>query len=197
MPDKIKAEKTKAVSAQDAPGISQPLKAPDLLRAEQTRFEIAPTKDQLAEIATHLGAKAVRKCHFEGTIKATPDGSLLLTGELGATVELMCVVSLEAFNQRIDTSVRRLYQPGEAQDALQSEIALAEDFDEDIEPLGPEVDPASVLLEELALQIPPFPRASEARLEQTQFAAPGITPLDDDAAKPFAALAALKAKTVD
>jgi hypothetical protein len=44
----------------------------------------------------------------------------------------------------------------------------------------------------VALGIDPYPRAAEARFDGVTGAPPGVEPLDDTAARPFARLAALR-----
>jgi hypothetical protein len=43
--------------------------------------------------------------------------------------------------------------------------------------------------------IDPYPRSEGAELGQRAFAAPGVTPLSDEAGQPFAGLAVLKSGT--
>ncbi len=56
------------------------------------------------------------------------------------------------------------------------------------------VDLGEVLLEALALAIPPFPRANGVDLGEIRAAPKGVDPMDDDALKPFAGLAGLRDK---
>lgn len=179
------------------PVLSQPLKVPDLQRAEETPFSLIASPADEKAVAKYLGANGARKMRFEGRITSDVAGNLTLTGDLGATISLICVVSLEPFNLRIDRPVRRVFMKPDPETPAQSEVSLAEDFDDDIDMLGSIIDPGEIALEELALCIPVYPRAPEASLGEAQFSAPGSVPLTDETAKPFAALAALKAKSTE
>jgi uncharacterized metal-binding protein YceD (DUF177 family) len=66
--------------------------------------------------------------------------------------------------------------------------------DDTAEPLPAVIDLEEVLIEALALALPDYPKAPDAKLEQTVFAPDGKTPISDEETKPFAALAALKDK---
>jgi len=50
------------------------------------------------------------------------------------------------------------------------------------------------MVETLSLLAPEFPRSSHAALEKTVFSEPGITPMSDAEARPFAALKSLVEK---
>ena len=50
------------------------------------------------------------------------------------------------------------------------------------------------MAEALALALPDYPRAPDATLENAQVTEPGIAPMSDEDARPFAALAGLRDK---
>ena len=60
--------------------------------------------------------------------------------------------------------------------------------------LTAEIDLTAILTEELALNLPLYPRAADTVTTSETFAAPGVEPMTDAEAKPFAGLAALRAK---
>ena len=65
--------------------------------------------------------------------------------------------------------------------------------DDTREPLGDVIDPAAVMLEALALAVPPFPRRDDAPVPgATVVTEPGKPPMRDEDARPFAALGALR-----
>lgn len=189
------SDKTHEDPASSLPALGAAHRTRDLWRAEVTEFAILPNERDCASIAAFLGVQDLRKMRFEGRITSAEEAGLILEGHLGATLSLQCVISLKQFNLRIEAPVRRVFRPDAVPEDVPGELALATDFDEDIEPLEDEIDPGAIAIEELALQVPAYPRAPEASLEQSQFSAPGVIPLTDAAASPFAALAALKAKS--
>lgn len=64
--------------------------------------------------------------------------------------------------------------------------------DDETEALGPEIDPAQVMIEALSLALPQYPRKDGAHLEQAIYTEPGQQAMTDDDVKPFAGLAALR-----
>jgi uncharacterized metal-binding protein YceD (DUF177 family) len=68
------------------------------------------------------------------------------------------------------------------------------DGDDMIEPLPEEIDVGFLATEALALAVPLYPRAAGAELGEVAVTEPGVSPLRDGDLKPFASLAALRAK---
>ena len=66
--------------------------------------------------------------------------------------------------------------------------------DDSEEQLEDVIDLARVFSEALSLALPDYPRAEGAELKTAEFAPPGVTPLTDEAARPFSVLAGLKDK---
>ena len=111
---------------------------------------------------------------------------------LGATVVQACVVSLEPVTTRIDEPVRRSLLPAAA--ATAAEVVVSPEDDDEIEPLRDRIDLGRIATEALALALPAYPRKAGATLAVVDGGAedPGGAPAD--APRPFAALAALRAK---
>ena len=165
----------------------------DLSARTPRRFELRPDAAACGALASALGFSGLRKLSFTGEIRAEGKADWRLDARLGATVVQSCVVSLAPVTTRIDTDVTRRFlaqMPDDESDA--DEIEMPDD--ETIEPLGEVIDIASVMAEALVLAAPDYPRASSATLEKTSFSAPGVAPMTDDEAKPFAGLAGLRGK---
>ena len=161
----------------------------DLDPHHPTPFDLRPGEDIRAALAAELGLLGLRKLSFTGTIAAQGRRDWVLSGKLGATVVQPCVVTLEPVTTRIDTEVMRTYVAGLAEpEAL--EVEMPED--DSVERLGATIDPASVMAEELALALPPYPRKDGVELGESVFAEPGTKPMPDDDAKPFAGLSGLR-----
>ena len=107
--------------------------------------------------------------------------------DLRAEVTQDCVVTLEPVHSLVERTIRRELHFDES-GSLESLVSVdpdleADDVREEISNLH--YDLAAPLLEELALAIDPYPRASGAELPQVEEG-------DGEAKSPFAALAALK-----
>lgn len=147
-------------------------------------FELAPDAGGRAAVAAELGIPAIRKLRFAGRLQPEGRQDWRLEGELGATVVQDCVVTLDPVTTRLDEPVSRLYlaalpdpAPGEA-----------EMPDEEAEELPQALDLAQVMLEALALALPPYPRAPGVELGEVVVTETGAEPLTGERAKPFAAL---------
>lgn len=168
------------------------LRVADLPERKPYRFSLKPDAETCQEIATGLDLTALRKVSFAGTVKAEGRQNWQLEGILGATVVQPCVVTLAPVTTRIDVPVVRHFVKDWSVPIESDEVEMPED--DSTEPLTAEIDLLAVLIEALALAIPDYPRANEARLKQSNFAAEGVTPMTDEDTKPFASLSALKNK---
>lgn len=161
------------------------------LSPKPRHFRLVPERDALEAMAKELGLIGLRKVSFEGKLAPAGKRDWQLSATLGATVEQECTVTLGLVRTRIDAAVdRRFVADFAVSEAPESEMPE----DDSIEALGDWVDPAAILIEALSLEIPDYPRAPEADFEGKQVAEQGVTPLTDEALKPFAGLAALRDK---
>jgi uncharacterized metal-binding protein YceD (DUF177 family) len=147
---------------------------------------LAPDAAGRAAVAAHLGIPAVRKLRLEGRLIPEGRRDWRLEAMLGATVVQDCVVTLEPVTTRIDEAVTRRYladmappPPGESE--------MPED--DTAEPLPAALDLAEVMVEALALALPPFPRVEGVPPAEAEAAPPGAAALEEDAPRrPFAGL---------
>ena len=168
------------------------LRVADLAQNARTAFEITPDKAALSGIADMLELTGLRKVRFEGDIRAHGATDWSLNGTLGATVTQPCGVTLAPVTTRIDVAVHRLYVRDYIDNSDAPEAEMPED--DEVEPLGVWIDPEAVLVEALSLAVPDYPRAPDVALGETVLTEPGKVPLTDEAMRPFAGLADLKAK---
>jgi uncharacterized metal-binding protein YceD (DUF177 family) len=170
------------------------LRIADLNPKKPVRFEIIPTGKGLAAISKELDLRGLRKMRFIGTLTARGKKDWVLDAKLGATVIQDCVVTLEPVTTRIEEPVLRVYL-SEWEHPEDSEVEMTQD--ETTEPLPPTLDLNEVAVEALALALPLFPRAEGAELGELLVSEPGVAPLTQEAARPFAGLADLKKKLED
>lgn len=170
---------------------SHVLRLADLPSRKATNILYVPTTTELAALATQLDLSALRKMRLEGRLQPLGKRDWTLEARLGATVVQPCVVTLEPVTTRINESFMRQYIAG-WQPPTEAEAELHEE--DTIEPLPETLDLAAIAAEVLVLALPAYPRTEGAKLEETNFAEPGEAPLTDEDVKPFAGLAALKAK---
>lgn len=161
----------------------------DLDQNAPTPFDLRPDAAALAPLIKEFGVEDLRKVRLFGEIRSRGKRDWELKATIGATIAQICVVSLEPMNTRIDTPVNRIFMAN-LSTPDEEEVEMPED--DSVEPLGTEIDVFALLVEALALFTPEFPRKEGAALGEAVFAEPGVAPMRDEDAKPFAGLAALK-----
>ncbi|MQY41223.1 DUF177 domain-containing protein [Epibacterium sp. SM1969] len=161
----------------------------DLSQNAPTAFDLRPDDESCQAMAAELGLNDLRKVRFSGEIRAKGKRDWELIATLGATIGQTCVVSLEPMKTRIDEKVSRVFI-AHLPEVDGEEVEMPED--DNIEQLGAEIDVFVVMQEALSLEVPEFPRKDGVELGESVFAEPGIKPMRDEDARPFAGLAALK-----
>ena len=164
-----------------------------LVQNRGVNFDLTLSEAEISEIIEQLDLLSLRKIKFSGVILPIGKGDWGLSGELGATVEQACSLTLVPVRSRIDTPVVRNFRKSPITlSHLGPEHEIPEDDSE--EQLEDVIDLARVFSEALSLALPDYPRAEGAELKTAEFAPPGVTPLTDEAARPFSVLAGLKDK---
>jgi uncharacterized metal-binding protein YceD (DUF177 family) len=148
---------------------------------------ITAKPNELLQIAEWLEVRALNRLTARVSLKKLSDVSFSYVADLRAEVTQDCVVTLEPVHSAVERSIRRELHYDES-GSLESQVSVdsdleADDVREEISTL--QYDLAAPILEELALAIDPYPRAS------------GVTfspPSDQDGApeSPFAVLKNLK-----
>ena len=164
-----------------------------LVQNRGVNFDLTLSEVDISEIIEQLELLSLRKIKFSGTILPIGKGDWRLSGELGATVEQACSLTLAPVRSRIDTPVVRNFRKSRitlSHSGPKHEIP-EDDSEEQLEDV---IDLARVFSEALSLALPDYPRAEGAELKTAEFAPPGVTPLTDEAARPFSVLAGLKDK---
>ncbi|WP_413719789.1 YceD family protein [Silicimonas sp. MF1-12-2] len=155
-------------------------------------FTLTPDADTRAALAAELGILAIRKLSFRGELLPDGPGDLRLVADLGATVVQPCVVTLEPVTTRIDERIARHYVSEMPDIPEGDEVEMPED--DTMEPLPRDIDLTEVMVEALALALPPWPRAEGVDAVALSVTEPGKQAMTDDDAKPFAALKSLRGK---
>lgn len=152
----------------------------------ETHLRLKPDAEIRARIATALGLHSVEALAAELAISHAANGLVGIAGRLTASVEPICVVSLEPFPQAIDEPVEIRFAPLALIERMTKRAE--ENEDEDFEPpdeiVEGAIDFGALAVEFLALALDPYPRKPGA-----VFAGGDPAP---ERESPFAALAGLK-----
>ena len=170
---------------------SHPLRVADLAARKPTRFSLTPNEAERAAIAKALGILAIEALCFKGTLTPRGRNDWVLAADLSARVVQACVVTTEPVTSAIAEAVERHYL-AEPPEIDGDEVEMPED--DRIEALPATIDLGAVLSEALSLALPPYPRLAGVEFGAAQYAGPGVAPLTDHAARPFAGLEALLKK---
>lgn len=166
-------------------------------REVPTEFNIELTDEERSRAAAYMGLIGLNEISFCGKIAAWDEQGWEVRADLTAIIVQECVVTLSPVTQYIEETVSRRYLPGLEPETEFDVLVTSAEEEDGPDPIVDEIDLAGLMLESLALAIDPYPRAEGAELETAVFAEPGIKPMTDEDARPFAKLAALRAKLGD
>lgn len=176
----------------DTPALpSQPYRVAALPTRKPLRFTFTPDAAGRRAIAAELDLLDLPALTLKGEIRPAGKHDFTLEAVLDAVAVQPCSVTLVPVKTTVADRVLRTY----LRDWVEpegDEVEVPED--DSTEPLPEAIDVAEVAREALALALPLYPRAPGAELGQAVYAEPGTAPLRDEDLRPFAGLAALRAK---
>lgn len=175
----------------NAPLPSLPFRSATLSSRKATRFDFRPDAAGRAAIAAELGLLDLPAFRLKGEIRPSGRNDFELEAELTADIVQPCSITLAPVPASLKEPVRRSFV-ADWQIPEGDEVEMPED--DTLEPLPEVIDIGTVALEALALALPLYPRAPGAELGEAVFTAPDAEPLRDEDLRPFAGLAALKAR---
>lgn len=173
----------------EAPELHRPVDT-DSLKAKGKLIKIDPNGDELAAIAKRLDLIAVKS--MSGEVRVTPamGRQIVAEGTIRAEVVQTCVVTGEPLATTLEFPLSRRYAEDVQPFAgLDDEEEITDPNDDGPDPIeNNEIDVGEAAVEELALQIPLYPRTPGANYSN-------LSDEDNEAEwrkNPFAALEALK-----
>ena len=165
----------------------------DELPTHGKTMKIVATDEELQAIAKRLGLIALR--FLEGSVALKPEMGrpISMIGAIRADIVQNCVITGNPLTTTLDLELNRVFQEdADPFEGLNNDEDDDDITDPDIEDPDPiidgEIDVGEQVVEELALNIPPYPRSPGASITD-------IAPEQSDAksaTSPFAALASLK-----
>lgn len=164
------------------------LRTAHLSSRQANEFDLTPNAEARAKIAGELGLLDLPLLSFKGRITAAMSDAWELKAKLVAQVIQPSVVTLEPVSADIAEEVHRNFSPHVATpDGEEAEM-----LDDETEPLGQYIDLQTLMIEELSLALPLYPRLPGEELDEAPAA-------EDEAEtrRPFAGLADLLQKKAD
>jgi uncharacterized metal-binding protein YceD (DUF177 family) len=147
-------------------------------------LELVADAGTRAAVAAIAGVRALPRLEAQFDV-ARQGGGLRVAGEVHATVEQNCVVTLEPITGEVNEAIDLVFRPPGAAPSIADETAIdPEAADEPEELVDGVADLGAAATEFLLLAIDPYPRKPGVVFEAPKG--------DDEGAHPFAPLAALK-----
>ncbi len=173
------------------PELSRPVDV-TRLSAAGTMINLTPTDAERAAIAARLGLISVDQLSGKIRVRPTMGREITAEGMVAAHVQQTCVVTGEALPTALEFSLLRRYS--EDADALAGldveEDELVDPDHDDPDPIeNGTIDVGEAAVEELALQLPPYPRKPDVTFDGVVLSPPGAA---DQPENPFAKLEQLK-----
>lgn len=128
---------------------------------QPTPFALSPTGATRDRIAGQLGLSALPSLVFTGQIVAKGTEDWELTGRLEAVAVQDSVISLEEVSTSVFEEIRRLYTPR----PVAPDTEEVEMLDDEVEELGQVIDLEALMIEELELALPLYPRLDGEELD--------------------------------
>lgn len=150
---------------------------------------VSARPEEISAIARYLELQGVKSLKGEFAINRWRGKGARLVGSLIADVVQTCVVTLDPVDAHIEANFERQFLPPDKLSAVlkeETEVFVDPTAEDPPERLGHEIDLGEILIEELALNLDPYPRKPGVAFEGEAVAEPS--------AKPFAVLAKLKPK---
>lgn len=145
--------------------------------------------EEFDAIARYLELAGLKSLKGEFALQRWRGKGVRLTGDLAADVVQTCVVTLEPVDAHVEANFERRFLPAEklrVEVDDETDVFVDPTAEDPPEPLGHDIDLGEILIEELALNLDPYPRK------------PGVAFHDEAQAEkrenPFGVLAKLKPK---
>jgi len=159
-------------------------------------FNLTLSNQKVAELIKRLDLLSIKKVSLVGILSPLSTDVWSLKAELRATVKQKCVISFKPVKTIVCEPINRTF----SNSALQNTFEANDDgtspviFDDTLQELYDYIDLAEIILEELTLVLPLYPKIEGAELGSYCVTEPGAKPLTEESIKPFAQLSELKDK---
>lgn len=179
-----------------APEFSRAFTADQLVAQAGTQLTGEADAEECAALAARFNVPAVRSLRFAFQAQPTGAGGWRIIGAVEAGLIQTCVVTVEPVDTDVAEPVERRFVPRDqlppvppgAERELDAATADGPDGYDD------SIDLGEIAAEAVALAIDPYPRHPDADFANLIASPAGAEPLTDEAARPFAGLAALRGR---
>jgi len=155
---------------------------------------VEPNREERAKIAAFLDILELKRVSCEIRLTRWRARGIKAVGTLDAIAVQACVVTLEPVEETISATFERRFLPHDLMDddEPRDDVFVDPEGEDPPEPMTAEIDLGEVVVEELALNLNPYPRKEGSALPEA--GTDPVEPAQLQKEKPFAALAKLKLK---
>ena len=175
--------------------------AVDELSTADRVVQFSANEKERQALAERFNVDGISRLEGRATLKLLSDGDVLMKLEAQAGVQQRCVVTLEPLETEISVDFSTTYTDSHnTQPGLDwgHDEEVFEDIDDDIEPpesmYDGKIDVAEACVEQLALEIDPFPRVKGVTFDGYSTDPEGLSVAKSEKPNPFAKLSELKLK---
>ena len=165
------------------------------LTVAKTTIKFKATPDELKALAKRLLIDGLKSLKGRAIVQILPNDNVLAEVSFKAQVEQHCGVTLEPIVTDVSTEYTTTYSK-EIDEDWGLEEEESQDQDEHIDPFEPiiegKIDLGEMCIEQLALEIDPFPRVQGATFDGYSALPKGLDASAFEKKNPFAALSKLK-----
>ena len=130
-------------------------------------LDLKADSEQCKALAARFDLPAIHELSAHLSFKRVNSGRVRLEAKLNATVERICVVSLEPFSQKVEDSFSMVFVQENASSLRLNEIDLDMGEEDEMEyPENGKTDAGELVAESLSLALDPFPKAPGAVFRQ-------------------------------
>jgi uncharacterized metal-binding protein YceD (DUF177 family) len=164
----------------------------DAIGDEEIERQIEASTEERQALAERLDLISLDRLVAELRLRRPLGGNLIrVSGRFEAEVTQACVVSLVPVHSMLARDIALVYCLSPAGDAVEGTVEVDVELNDPPEAVGPEgLDLGEAVVQQLAVHLNPYPRAAEARLEQTDWAPVGEGKVAESS--PFQILKTLK-----
>lgn len=176
------------------PEFSRPLTPEALERSEGETLAAEADTAERAALAERFGVPAVLSLGYRARATRWGRDGWRIVGQAEARLEQTCVVTLEPVETVVTEPFDRRFVPESALDRPSpgGELELDSAMVDGPDGFSGSIDLGEIAAEAVALGIDPYPRREGAEVGRVLSGPKGAEPLTDEAARPFAGLAALR-----
>jgi uncharacterized metal-binding protein YceD (DUF177 family) len=142
---------------------------------EEIERQIEASTEERQALADRLGLLSLDRLVAELHLRRPLGGNLIrVNGRFEAEVTQPCVVSLAPVHSTLARKISLVYCLSPAGDAVEGTVEVDIELTDPPEAVGPEgLDLGEAVVQQLAVHLNPYPRATDAHLEQTDWGPAG------------------------